>query len=315
MHVPVLCEEIMEILKVNNEGTYLDATFGWGGHTEAIFLRAPQAKVVAMDRDSETLKFAQQRFSKILNKNLFLMHGNFKDGVTDAFDGILIDLGFSSLQIDDPERGFSFQKEGPLDMRMDRTQKLTAAAIVNSWSEEDLAALFKTYGEEPFSKKISFRICKKRSEKPIETTTELSNLISISIPRRFQSKIHPATKVFQALRIEVNQELTGLGEALEKMVLSLKPGGRLAVISFHSLEDRIVKQSFYRFERPCTCPSDFPHCVCGKVALGVRITHKPIVPSDLEIQKNPRSRSAKLRVFERKNRDPRFRGDDNGGKS
>jgi len=215
------------------------------------------------------------------------------------FDGAVLDLGVSSFQLDKAARGFSFQKEGPLDMRMDPSQKIRAFDFVNTLPEKKLAQLFYDYGEERFSSHIARVICERRKQKPLQTTLELANLISELTPIWKRSKLHPATRVFQALRIAVNQELENLDQALEDILKCLKKRGRLVVISFHSLEDRIVKQSFFKFENPCVCPSDFPKCICGKKPLGHRVTSKPVIASQEEMEQNPRSRSAKLRVIER----------------
>ncbi len=305
MHEPVLVEEILTNLQVGGDGVYLDATVGLGGHVAAMLKTGDKVRVVGMDRDHQALEMAKKRLSLELNKRFFAFEGNFKD-ILDlkvqfplkTFDGILLDLGVSSYQLDTAERGFSFQKEGPLDMRMSHRQRTKASDLVNGLSEEELTKLFFEYGEERFSKKISRVICRERAIKPIETTLELANLIAEISPRSGKG-IHPATRVFQALRIAVNDELNCLDEALEDMVHCLKEKGRLAVIDFHSLEDRIVKHTFVKLEKPCTCPHDFPKCVCGKVSLGKRVTRKPILPTKEEVQKNSRSRSAKLRVFER----------------
>ena len=305
MHEPVLVNEVIQLLGVKEKGIYLDGTVGLGGHTKAILKIAPSIRVIGIDRDKKALEEVKKKFKEELNKRLYLYKGNFKDIMTmkkkfpvQKFQGALLDLGFSSFQLADSERGFSFQQEGPLDMRMDSSQKEKAFDIVNTLSEEKLADIFFQFGEERLSRQIAKAICQRRKKDPIQTTLQLSNLICEISPRWGQS-IHPATRVFQALRIAVNEELEGLDEALKDIFQCLKEGGRLGVISFHSLEDRIVKQTFYSFENPCTCPSDFPKCVCGKKPVGKRITQKPAVPSDEEIRKNPRSRSAKLRVIER----------------
>ncbi|MBI4040836.1 MAG: 16S rRNA (cytosine(1402)-N(4))-methyltransferase RsmH [Deltaproteobacteria bacterium] len=307
MHEPVLVREVIEKVCMPHFRIFLDGTFGMGGHSRALLEHYPQLKIVALDRDLESLNLAKKRFKENLNQNLFLFHQNFHDFreiksqlTFCEFDGALLDLGFSSYQISAPHRGFSFQHEGPLDMRMDQSQSLTADEVVNTYSQESLADIFKTYGEEPFSRKIAKLICETRQKARIPTTTALANLISMAAPRMGKSKIHPATRVFQALRIFVNNELSSLAQSLEDMVRSLNAGGRLGVIAFHSLEDRMVKQSFFKFENPCICPRNFVQCHCGEISLGCRVTKKPIVAGAAEIEHNPRSRSARLRIFERR---------------
>lgn len=310
MHQPVLLREVIDFLQVKDKKVYFDGTIGLGGHIEAILRGAPETQVVGMDRDAEALKQVRKRLHAFMDKRLYLFHGDFKnishvkqDFPFKIFDGALLDLGASSFQIDEACRGFSFQKEGPLDMRMDRISgeknQRTAFDLVNTLSQQQLADIFFKYGEERFSKKIARAIVGRRKQKPFRTTLELSNLISSLSPLWMKTKIHPATRVFQALRIVINEELEGLEEAFEAILESLRVGGRLAVISFHSLEDRKVKSSFYRFENPCVCPTDLPVCSCQRRAIGRRVTKKPVIPSDREILMNPRSRSAKLRVVER----------------
>lgn len=307
MHEPVLLHEVIRLLNIKDHTAYLDGTIGLAGHTSAILNIFPNVKVVGIDRDRKALEEVKKRLTPEIGKRLFLFKGNFKDisilkrqFPIKLFHSALLDLGVSSFQLDDPRRGFSFQKEGPLDMRMDDSQKTKAMDLVNFLSERKLADIFFKFGEEHLSFKIAKWICQKRKMKPIKTTLELSNLISEIYPRyRERSKIHPATRVFQALRIAVNEELEGLEQSLEDILSMLETGGRLAVISFHSLEDRIVKRSFLRFENPCICPKTIPKCVCMKKTLGKRVILKPLTPSPEEIQKNPRSRSAKLRVVEK----------------
>jgi len=310
MHRPVLLQEVLDLLlgasSRPSSGIYFDGTIGLGGHAEAILKQDPTAQVVGMDRDETALEQVQKRLSKEMDKRLFLFHGNFKDFKeaqnmfpARKFDGALLDLGFSSFQVDQAERGFSFQKEGPLDMRMDLSQKKTAADLVNGLSERELSDLFFKYGEERHAARIAKAIVMRRAQKPFKTTLELAHLIMARAPSGTNRRIHSATRVFQALRIAVNDEIDGLPEAIEAIFLSLNVGGRLAVISFHSLEDRIVKRSFLRLEHPCDCPAALPECVCGKKPLGRRITRKPVAAGDREILMNPRARSAKLRVIER----------------
>lgn len=300
-HRPVLVKSVIEFLRVKERGVYLDGTVGLGGHTEAILSASETAIVIGIDKDEEAIKQTSIRLKKEIGKRLFLFHGDFKEIGNlkkmfphSTWDGALLDLGVSSYQLDDPTRGFSFRKEGPLDMRFSLSQKKTAYDLVNTLSEDTLANIFYKYGEERFSRKIAKRIVETRKQKPIRTTLELANLVPYS-----QQKIHPATRVFQALRIAVNEELEGLEESCRGLLESMNTGGRLIVITFHSLEDRIIKHGFLRFENPCICPINLPACVCGRKPLGKRVTKKPMVSSDEEIRENPRSRSAKMRVFER----------------
>ena len=307
VHIPVLVKEVLELLKIKERGVYLDGAVGLGGHTAAILKEAADTCVVGLDRDRDALELVKQKLHLELNKRLFLYHGNFKEIQKlkkklkrQRFDGALLDLGVSSFQLQEAARGFSFQKEGPLDMRMDPSQKISAYDLVNTLPEKELTHLFYKYGEERFSSRIAHVICERRKHNPLKTTLELSNLISELTPLwKRESKLHPATRVFQALRLAVNQELENLSEALKDILQCLKKGGRLVVISFHSVEDRIVKQSFFQFENPCICPSDFPKCICGKKPLGHRVTSKPWVASQEEVKQNPRARSAKLRAIER----------------
>lgn len=307
MHKPVMVKEILSVFAGQQGGVYIDGTIGGGGHTEAILKAIPESIIYGIDRDQETLSILRAELKSYIDaRRLFLFHSNFKDlpnllssFTVKIFQGALLDLGFSSLQLDDEKRGFSFQKEGPLDMRMDQFQDVTAADLIHGLNETELANLFYQLGEERFSRRIASAIVRRRTREPFRNTLDLANFIAVMVPDRYKRKIHPATKVFQALRIAVNQELEGLAEALQEFMQVLSVGGRLAVISFHSLEDRIVKQVFNRFENPCICPTDFPQCVCGKKKLGKRITKKPWIPASNEILMNPRARSAKLRVVEK----------------
>lgn len=304
-HRPVLVKEVLEFLRIKEGGIYLDGTIGLGGHAEAILDASVSATVIGLDKDESALRQTATRLKKEIGKRLFLFHGDFKDikrlkkmFPVQAWDGSVLDLGISSYQLDDPERGFSFQKEGPLDMRYSLSQTETAYDFVNTLPEKALADIFYRYGEEKFSRKIAKKIIEVRKRKPIRTTLDLANLISYLIPQR-KYQIHPATRVFQALRIAVNRELDGLEDACQSLIELMNIGGRLLVISFHSLEDRSIKQSFLHFENPCVCPRNLPRCVCGKKSIGMRITKKPVVPTEGEREKNPRSRSAKMRVFEK----------------
>ena len=317
-HISVLLHEVLEGLQCRKNGLFLDCTVGCGGHTNAILEQHPENRVIGLDRDILALQVAKERLQPFGNR-IILHHKRFEEfeqvihslRVEDerlpeqCFDGILLDLGVSSLQLDAAERGFSFQKTAWLDMRMDRQnpgapQTKTAYDVVNTYSAERLADVIFQYGEERQSRRIARKIVEARTVRPIETTTQLAELVDQAIPKRFQPKgIHPATRVFQAIRIEVNEELHHLGETLEQMISYLRGGGRICVISFHSLEDRIVKRTFAKLAKGCQCPPEFPVCVCGKQPLLKIISRKPILPSTEEQAQNPRSRSAKLRVAEK----------------
>lgn len=303
-HIPVLLKEAIELLNCKSSGIYIDCTVGAGGHAERILeLTSPDGKVVGIDQDEEILKIAEGRLKRF-GERVRLMHGNFSDikGIMkdEKADGILFDLGVSSYQLEDKERGFSFMSDAPLDMRMDKKAEATAADIINSSSERELSDIIFKYGEERFAKRIASFIVREREKKPITTTLQLSNIITKAIPARFHPRdIHPATRTFQALRIAVNRELEILEKSLLNAVDILKPKGRICVISFHSLEDRIVKRTFQRLEKGCICPPKIPVCQCG-IKPSVRIiTKKPVTPAEEEINANPRSRSAKLRTAEK----------------
>ncbi len=302
-HIPVLADECLSALKVKRGGIYFDGTLG-GGNDSELILRAG-GRLIAVDRDNEALDFVGARFAS--NPDFAgryeLVHDNFKNvaeilggrSINDI-DGALLDLGISSRQVDEPQRGFSYSKDGELDMRMDREQVLSAMQVVNEYSTEQLARIFFTYGEEKFARKIAANIVERRKKTPIETTMQLSDIIVASVPSRKSG--HPAKKVFQALRIEVNNELSGLGEAVCDIVDKLKKGARLCVITFHSLEDRIVKQTFASLATDCICDKSLPVCVCGHRA-SVKLIGKAIRPSEKEQERNPRSKSATLRVAEK----------------
>lgn len=303
-HIPVLLKEAVELLNCKSSGIYIDCTVGAGGHAERILeLTSPDGKVVGIDQDEDILKIAEGRLKRF-GERVRLMHGNFSDikGIMkdEKADGILFDLGVSSYQLEDKERGFSFMSDAPLDMRMDKKAETTAADIINSSSERELSDIIFKYGEERFAKRIASFIVREREKKAITTTLQLSNIITKAIPARFHPRdIHPATRTFQALRIAVNHELEILEKSLLDAVDILKPKGRMCVISFHSLEDRIVKRTFQRLEKGCICPPKIPVCRCG-IKPSVRIiTKKPIIPAEEEISVNPRSRSAKLRTAEK----------------
>lgn len=301
-HVSVLYEQSLAALPLATGKLFIDGTLGGGGHSEGI-LRVSQAKLIAIDKDIAAIERCKQRLEPYAQRITFV-HDDFKNiarimqgmGEQKA-DGALLDLGVSSFQLDEAERGFSYSKEAPLDMRMDQSSSLSAYQVVNEYQQRDLARILYEYGEESFGSKIAAAIVKNR---PIETTIQLAEIIKNAIPAaKRRSGGHPAKKSFQAIRIEVNGELDSLKDTVNAFLGVLAPGGRLAIITFHSLEDRIVKKVFQTAQNPCTCPPDFPKCICGKVSKGKIITRKPILPSEAEIEENPRSRSAKLRIFER----------------
>lgn len=308
LHRPVMVKEVVNCLVQDPDGIYIDGTIGGGGHTEAILKRlSSKGKVIGIDWDEDAIEVARKRLSLYQSRQLFIVRANFveMEGVVrdlgiDGVDGILLDLGLSSIHIEKKGRGFSFLKDEPLDMRMDRRNLLTASRLVNESSEEELARIFLEYGEERWARRIAKAICKKRAEGEIRTTKELSEIVSSAIPKRYHPrKIHPATKVFQALRIAVNDELNNLKKAIEVGVDLLRQSGRFCIISFHSLEDRVVKEMFKSFERGCICPPDIPRCQCGRVPKLKLITKRPFKPSHEEVESNPRARSARLRVAER----------------
>lgn len=304
-HQPVMVEEVLELLKVQPGGLYVDATLGGGGHSEALLRRG--AKVFGIDRDPIAVAYAKERLVSF-GPNFQGVQGNFADlklllqkSNLSSVEGVLFDLGVSSYQLQQSKRGFSFRDEAPLDMRMDPSLQLTAGEVVNEWPEEELFRLFRSYGEERYARSIARAIARERQRRRIQTARQLADLILASLPPSARHQgIHPATRVFQALRILVNQELDNLQKALPQALEVLKPGGRLCVISYHSLEDRIVKQVFREAEHPCTCPPDLPFCVCGKKPLGKVITRKPLLPTAEEVARNPRARSARLRCFEKR---------------
>lgn len=306
-HVTVLLQEAVEALQVKQGGVYLDGTLGGGGHTEAILRQSgPDGVVYGIDRDWDALRAAGERLAAF-GERLKPLHGNFHDakallaaqGVA-QLDGVVLDLGVSSFQFDEGERGFSFQEDAYLDMRMDQSCGRTAADLCNTLTQEELTRIIRDYGEERWAARIAAFILQAREKKPVETTGELVSIIKAAIPKGARRDgPHPARRTFQALRIAVNDELGPLSQALEELVSLLAPGGRLAVITFHSLEDRIVKQTFKRLQNPCTCPPKAPVCTCGKLPVAQVVTRKPILPSPAEVEQNPRSRSAKLRVVQK----------------
>lgn len=306
-HKSVLLNETIESLNVKPDGIYVDGTIGGGGHSYEICKRlGEKGRLIGIDQDADAIEAASLRLKEFKDK-ISLVHSNYnniKSVVNDLginkVDGIVLDLGVSSYQLDNPERGFTYREDVPLDMRMDRESSMTARDIVNDYSEMELFRVIKDYGEEQFAKNIAKHIVKARSEKPIETTGELNEIIKAAIPAKMREHGgHPSKKTYQAIRIELNHELTVLENSLDTMIELLNPKGRLSIITFHSLEDRIVKNIFRKNMNPCTCPPDFPVCVCGKKPTGRIITRKPIVPSEEEIAENKRAKSSKLRVFER----------------
>jgi 16S rRNA (cytosine1402-N4)-methyltransferase len=306
-HIPVLLDETLELLAPARGGIFVDGTLGGGGHAEAVLSRLPEdGRLIGIDRDWEAVHAAGDRLSAFGGR-FTALHGNFFDmrallagiGVS-AVDGILLDLGVSSHQLDTQERGFSYKSEAPLDMRMDQQASLSARDVVNTYSEEALARVIWTFGEERFSRRIAERICRLREQSPIETTLQLAQIVRDAMPGKYRNEPqHPARRTFQALRIEVNSELSGLDQAVEQACDLLQKGGRLCIITFHSLEDRIVKQAFRRFENPCTCPPSAPICNCGKEPKAKILTKKPLTASDEEEARNSRSTSAKLRCIEK----------------
>lgn len=306
-HVPVLLNEVICHLDIKPGGIYVDGTLGGGGHSaEIIKLIQPDGILMGIDQDINAINAASQKLEKYRD-NIIIVNDNFKNIKTivqdkgfEKVDGILLDLGVSSHQLDEEERGFSYMKDAKLDMRMDRNNPLTAETIINDWSELQLANIIKDNGEEKWAKRIAKFICNERAKKRIETTYELVEIIKMAIPASARREgPHPAKRTFQALRIAVNDELGILENTILDSISILKPEGRLCIITFHSLEDRIVKTTFNRLEKPCTCPPKIPQCICGKKPLVKIITRKPIKADDKELYENPRSRSAKLRVVKR----------------
>lgn len=307
-HYSVLLNETIENLNIKPDGIYVDGTLGGGGHAYQVASRlSEKGRLIGIDQDADAIAAAGERLKEFGDKITIIRsnYANMKEKLhrigVEKVDGIVLDLGVSSFQLDTPERGFTYRDENaPLDMRMDDRQSLTAKDIVNGYSEMDLYRIIRDYGEDKFAKNIAKHIVQERAEKPIETTGELTEIIRASIPMKVQvTGGHPAKRTFQAIRIECNRELEVLRDSLDDMIDILNPGGRICIITFHSLEDRIVKGIFKKNENPCTCPSTFPVCVCGKVSKGKVITKKPILPSEEEMEVNSRSKSAKLRIFER----------------
>ena len=305
-HYSVMLNECIDGLNINPDGVYVDATLGMGGHSFEIASRLKNGRLVAIDRDTMALERAVIRLEPLMDR-ISLIHGNFRDmsaildGLSiDKVDGMLFDLGVSSPQLDESERGFSYMTDAPLDMRMDRTDRVTAADIVNSWSYESLKRIFYDFGEERYAPRIADAIVRNRDNRKIETTLQLVDIIRSAMPAAaLREKQHPAKRTFQAIRIAVNEELEAVSEVLSTAADRLRPGGRLVVISFHSIEDRLVKNAITSRERGCICPRDFPICTCGFVQTLRSVSRKPLLPQEKEIEENSRSRSAKLRVAER----------------
>jgi len=305
-HVTVLLNETVSNLNLKDNGVYLDGTLGGGGHSELILKSNPTVRLIGVDRDKEALVAAGKRLEPFKSRTSFV-NSNFRDvksvleslGV-DGLQGAVLDLGVSSYQLDNAERGFSYMKDAPIDMRMNQSDEKSAYDVVNTYDKEALCDIFFRYGEEKWSKRIAEFIVERREKEPVKTTGELVEIIKAAIPKKARVEgSHPAKRIFQAIRIEVNGELRILKNAVEDFISVLKPGGRLAIITFHSLEDRIVKNVFAEYAKGCVCPKEFPVCVCGKEPEVKQITRKPILPSKEELEINSRSKSAKLRVIEK----------------
>lgn len=305
-HISVLLEECLEGLNIKPDGIYVDGTLGGAGHSSQIAKRLTTGRLIGIDRDPVALKAAGERLAPY-RENVTLVHSNFcemaqvlKDLQIPGVDGILLDLGVSSPQLDDGQRGFSYMLDAPLDMRMNNEDPLTAHVVVNAWPQEELKRILYTYGEERYAPQIAAAICRRREEKTIDTTLELVDVIRSAMPpAALREKQHPAKRSFQAIRIAVNDELGSVEKVMADAIPHLNPGGRLAVITFHSLEDRIVKNAMAEAAKGCTCPPNFPVCVCGKKPKVKLVNKKPIVSGDEELERNPRARSAKLRVCEK----------------
>ncbi len=304
-HYSVLLSETIEQLNIRPDGVYVDGTLGGAGHASEVLKRLDTGRFYGFDQDDAAIAAAKERLA-VFGEKATVIRDNYcnakavlHDLGVDGVDGIVLDLGVSSYQLDTEERGFSYRYDAPLDMRMDRRQSLTAGEIVNNYSEAELFHIIRDYGEDTFAKNIAKHIVRKRTDKPIETTFELNEIIKAAIPAKMRQNGHPSKRTFQAIRIACNRELEVLRDSLEDFIGLLNPGGRLCIITFHSLEDRLVKNAFRQAENPCICPPEFPVCVCGKKPLGRSVGRKPILPSEQELSENSRSKSAKLRVFEK----------------
>mgnify|MGYP001045497881 CR=1 FL=1 len=307
-HYSVLLKETIEQLQVRPDGIYLDGTLGGGGHAEAVAKKlSDEGRLFGIDQDEAAIEAASKRLEAYRGK-VMILRNNYRNAVAalrelgvEGVDGIVLDLGVSSYQFDEAERGFSYRYDTALDMRMDQRSTLSAKEIVNGYSESELFHIIKNYGEEPFAKNIAKHIARERKKKEITTTFELNEIIKNAIPAKMrQGGGHPSKRTYQAIRIECNHELEVLRDSLDDMISFLRPGGRICIITFHSLEDRIVKTAFRTNETPCICPPEFPVCTCGRISKGKAVTKKPILPSAEELEENSRSKSAKLRVFQRK---------------
>lgn len=305
-HKPVLLDEVIDGLAIKADGIYVDGTLGGAGHGSAVCSRlGKNGRFIGIDQDLAAIDASRERLAEY-GEIVSVVRSNYVQtaDVVHSFgikkvDGIVLDLGVSSFQLDTGERGFSYRMDAPLDMRMDNRRELTAADVVNEYTEQELFHIIRDYGEDRFAKNIAKNIVSERKKEPILTTGRLAEIVSYSIPMKVKKRGgHPAKRTFQAIRIEVNHELEVLKNSISEMIDLLDTGGRLCIITFHSLEDRIVKQAFRKAQFPCTCPPDFPVCVCGKKSLGKQITRKPVLPSEKEMEENPRSKSAKLRIFE-----------------
>lgn len=306
-HTSVLLQETIDGLNIRPDGVYVDGTLGGGGHSYEIASRlSDRGQLIGIDQDEAAITAAGERL-KEFGDRVIIVRSNYRNTKSilhslqiEKIDGMMLDLGVSSYQLDTEERGFSYRYDAPLDMRMDKRQTLTARDIVNGYSEMELFRVIRDYGEDKFAKNIAKHIVAARQQSPIETTGRLNEIIKAAIPAKMRAEGgHPSKRTYQAIRIECNKELEVLRDSLEELIGLLNPGGRLCIITFHSLEDRIVKSAFKKAENPCTCPPSFPVCVCGKVSQGKVITNKPILPGEEELERNSRAKSAKLRIFER----------------
>ena len=306
-HTSVLLQETIDGLNIRPDGVYVDGTLGGGGHSYEIASRlSDRGQLIGIDQDEAAITAAGERL-KEFGDRVIIVRSNYRNTKSilqslqiEKIDGMMLDLGVSSYQLDTEERGFSYRYDAPLDMRMDKRQTLTARDIVNGYSEMELFRVIRDYGEDKFAKNIAKHIVAARQQSPIETTGRLNEIIKAAIPAKMRAEGgHPSKRTYQAIRIECNKELEVLRDSLEELIGLLNPGGRICIITFHSLEDRIVKSAFKKAENPCTCPPSFPVCVCGKVSQGKVITNKPILPGEEELERNSRAKSAKLRIFER----------------